>query len=105
MARGRLKWSPTVRSKITLSVSTKKPRFGGPELSPIFQLVQKDGAGMLYDMAGKDHTNTGFVRNLAGHKASRAMWPAARAELPELQRNLEKLIGTIILETNEELAL
>ena len=71
MARGRLKWSG--RAKVDIKYGGRKDR--NKDEWPLLKLELKDGAAVVFDMAGKN-TSSPFTQALSRRHGgpSRAMW-------------------------------
>lgn len=110
--RGRLRWSPRTRNRITAKVSTGRVGKGKRRRIDLIKVVQPDAAGVVFDMAGKRPAKTAagaaMVRNLNARygQPSRSMWRNVdrieaivtknlREAVEDLSKTINRAIGKV----------
>ena len=100
-------WSPSASRRINSSIRRgKKQGYKGKML--LVSMKQTDGAGTVFDIAGRRNPGNKLDRSLrkAGYgSASRSMWAAADKHLPTVQRSVEASIRETERILNRELRL
>ena len=90
---------------VVAKIDTRKAR---SEVVGAFLIVQKTGWGSIFDMAGRTNNGSKFVQNLVGKgygAASRAMWPAYRANQSEVDNAVIELVGDVMDDVNRNLVI
>ena len=100
MARGRLKWSG--KARVEVKYGGRKDR--RKDEWPLLKLELKDGAAVVFDMAGKN-TSSQFTQALSARHGgpSRAMWRADDAVKREANEAVKNAIARAMKKVNQEL--
>lgn len=101
------KWAPNGRQIFPWS-QTKAVRGVKVSLRPskaaFLSVQQKDAAGAIFDIAGRSTTNRfGEALTRRFGRASRGMWPAAKANETEVKKNLADLVQSVAKKTETKL--
>jgi hypothetical protein len=86
--------SSSAKRKIGIRIRKQRPKTGGGRIV-LVRLVQNDGAGEVFDAAGRQNMGRTFQQNLTNKwgRASRSMWPAAEKNMPGVIDSLEEARG------------
>ena len=100
MTRGRLKWSG--KARVEVKYGGRKDR--RKDEWPLLKLELKDGAAVVFDMAGKN-TGSQFTQALSARHGgpSRAMWRADDAVKREANEAVKDAIARAMKKVNQEL--
>lgn len=85
--------SSSAKRKIGIRIRKQRPKTGGGRIV-LVRLVQNDGAGIVFDAAGRKSAGS-LQSNLTARfgGASRSMWPAAEKNMPGVIDSLEDARG------------
>lgn len=107
MARGRLAWKPTAKSKVGTKVGGSAR---GRASFALISLRQNDGAGSVFDFAGRSSQgNTPHGAKMIATlderfgKASRSMWPGAEKAMPQVQQVIVEILEKVMRRVSRNL--
>ena len=105
---GRYAFTGAAKAGVKTSISTRGRK--SRTTWPLVTLKQTNAGGAVFDMAGrrsngKTAQGRQFIANLRNRhgRASRSMWRAAEAELPNIRKNVEQAVEKAARLTNTEL--
>ena len=106
MTDGKYAWTKKAQSGITTKVGGRSRG----NAYTIISVIQKDGPGSIFDMAGKANNPTtaggrAFIANLSRRfgAPSRSMWPAAEEALPAVIQAVRIAVDESLAEINRKI--